>query len=350
MNKLWIRLSIAFGVVVLIAFFLLVATAVTISFNEEPRQPPENVTKTEIVQGLAGFILTVATIGSVVGIAAGVWMSRSLTAPLRQLEEAAHRIGKNEFSQRVEVRGTEELTAVAQAFNQMAADLEHAEELRRNLVADVAHELRTPLTILQGNLRAILDDVYPLNKEEVAMIYDQTRHLGRLVNDLHELAQAEAHQLPLHCEAVDMTQLVRETVVAFAPLAEAEEVELDTDMADNVPLVAIDSARIRQVLVNLLSNAIRHTPRHGRVTVRVDTAVSHLLVTVQDTGDGIAAEHLPHVFDRFYRSDPNRSRETGGTGLGLAIARAIVEAHHGQITVASDGAKQGSTFTLSLPV
>jgi signal transduction histidine kinase len=236
----------------------------------------------------------------------------------------------------------------------MATDLEQAETLRRNLVADVAHELRTPLSVLQGNLRAILDDVYPLDKSEVARLYDQTRLLGRLVKDLHELAQAEAGQLQLNQQPIDLGKLIGDTVATFTPVAEAEDVILSIQIPDDLPPVRADSARIAQVLHNLLANALRHTPAGETISLRAGFETgehSQVWLAVQDTGEGIPSEHLPHVFDRFYRADPARSRSAGGAGLGLAIVRAIVESHGGQVSAASDGKLgRGSTFTVRLPV
>ncbi len=296
-------------------------------------------------------LIYVAIVGGVLGIAAGVLMSRSLTAPLNHLAEAARDIGAHKFSRRVETKGTAEVTAVARAFNEMAAALEEAERLRRNLVADVAHELRTPLTVIQGNLRAILDDVYPLDKAEVAQLYEETRLLSRLVDDLHELSQAEARQLSLNLQPVNVSLLVDDVAASFRTAAESQGVMLHTEVASDLPTVQADPARLSQVLHNLLSNALRHTPEGGTVSLCAERDGAHVRLSIHDTGDGIPAEHLPHVFDRFYRVERDRSRETGGAGLGLAIVRAIVEAHGGHVTVASEGVPGlGSTFTIHLPL
>ncbi len=217
------------------------------------------------------------------------------------------------------------------------------------MLADVAHELRNPLHLLQGNLQAMLDDVYPLNKEEIGRLVDQTRQLARLTDDLHELAQAEAHRLPLHKQTVDVATLVKESAAAFRPLAKSKEVELRVELLGTIPTLHVDAARLRQATDNLLRNALRHTPAGGRILVQVEQQDSAVTMRVEDTGQGIAAEHLAHVFDRFYRTDSARSRDQGGTGLGLAIARAIIEAHDGQIEVASPGLGHGSTFTVRLP-
>lgn len=305
---------------------------------------------TFLMRRIVDFLLIMAAVIGIGGIVFGVMMSRTLTAPLNNLAVAARSIGKRNLNQRVKETGTAEMIAVARAFNEMAADLQQAEQLRRHLLADVAHELRTPLAVLQANLRAILDEVYPLDQTEIARLYEQTRFLSRLVNDLHELAQAEAKQLPLNRQETDLTQLAQMTTEAFRPEAEAKGVTLQLHLATNVPKISVDAARLTQVLQNLLANALRHTPAGQTITVRIEPDTDQVDVTVADTGEGIAPEHLPHIFDRFYRADPARSRDRGGAGLGLAIARAIVEAHEGRITVTSDGLPgHGSTFTVQLP-
>jgi signal transduction histidine kinase len=299
---------------------------------------------------LGRILLAVAALAGLGGITFGSLMSRSLTAPLNNLAKGARAIGTRNFSQRVEERGSDEIIAVARAFNEMASNLEHAEQLRRNLLADVAHELRTPLSVLQGNLRAILDEVYPLDQTEVARLYEQTRFLSRLVNDLHELAQAEAGQLPLNKQETDLAELVKTTVETFRPSTEAKSISLQTELPVSLPSHRIDGERLKQVLQNLLANALRHTPSGGAITVRAASEPGFIRLSVADTGEGISAEHLPYIFDRFYRADPARSRDRGGAGLGLAIARAIAEAHGGQLSAASPGISgQGSVFTIQLP-
>jgi len=299
---------------------------------------------------LSGLLLSIAGVGGVLGVLFGVLMSRSLTAPLNRLAEGARAIGARDLSRRVEVGGSDEIREVAQAFNEMAQDLEQAEQLRRNLIADVAHELRTPLTVMQGNLRAILDDVYALEKGEITRIYDQTRLLGRLVNDLHELAKAEARKLPLNFTQTDLLPLLTGLSDTFAPVAESRGVSLQTDLPDSLPAVQVDQERLLQVLHNLLNNGLRHTPSGGKIIVSAQAEADHIWIEITDTGEGIPPEHLPHIFERFYRTDPARTRDKGGAGLGLAIARAIIEAHGGQISANSRGvAGQGSSFAIQLP-
>ena len=360
MNRLWVRISIVISTVVVAALLLplisgfLASRPLVIAGIRPPLHFPVYPELNADVQYrlLAQFIFflaRVAIIGGILGIGAGIWTSRYLTAPLEELAEGAQEIGAKHLSYRVPLKGTQEIVAVARSFNEMAAALESAETMRQNLLADVAHELRTPLTVLQGSLRAILDDVYAMDKAEVARLYDQTRHLSRLVNDLHELAQAEAHQLPLSLAPLDMAELVEATSATFEPLAEAHGVGLKVELPREPAWVHADAARLTQVLQNLLGNALRHTPAGGTITLRVEIAGGEVVITVQDTGDGIAPEHLGQVFDRFYRTDRARDRDKGGAGLGLAIVRAMVKAHGGHVEAASPGLGQGSTFTVYLP-
>lgn len=294
------------------------------------------------------FILAVGCVA--VGVPAGVLVSRSLALPLHELAQAARAIGQGDLARRVVPRGTQEIVDVGTSFNQMAGQLERAAENRRSLMADVAHELRTPLTVLQGNLRAILDDVYVMDKEEVTRLYDHTRHLTQLVEDLRVVALAEANQLPLFLEPVDAAPLLTEVWAGFEPIAAEKGVALDLRLPGPPLMIRVDSARIRQVLHNLLSNALRHTPSGGDITIAGSNGGDAVTIAVRDSGEGIRPDQLAHVFDRFYRGDPARARDTGGTGLGLAIVKAIVEAHHGQVTAASPGPDQGAEFVISLPV
>jgi two-component system, OmpR family, sensor kinase len=301
---------------------------------------------------MSRFLWYFGIAGGVFGILFGVIMSRSMAAPLGNLAKAARAIAGRDLSYRVTPSGSQEMIEVGEAFNDMAAELEKGEELRRHLMADVAHELRTPLTVIQGNLRAVLDDIYPLDKREIANLYDQTRLLSRLVDDLHELTLAEAGKLDMRFELVDPAALAQNAADIFAPVVESRQVRLVTDTASDVPAISGDSTRLKQVLHNLLTNAMRHTPAGGTITLKAGKYESGVYLSVIDTGEGISADHLPHVFDRFYRADRSRSRGGGaGAGLGLAIVRAIVQAHGGTVEVTSEGIKGlGTTFTVILPI
>jgi signal transduction histidine kinase len=289
-----------------------------------------------------------ALLAALLSLALGVLVSRLLTAPLARLTRAAQAIAGGDLSQRVSVRGKDEIGELGAAFNEMTASLAEAETLRKNLVADVSHELRTPLSIVQGSLQAILEGVYPLEMAQVASIYDETRLLTHLVDDLHDLALADAGQLRLEWLPVNVSELAQTAVGQFGPISEAAGVKLELATDGNVPQVTGDADRLAQVLRNLLSNALRHTPSGGEVTLRVRGSEGQAQIQVADTGSGISPEDLPHVFDRFYRGDKSRSRRGGGVGLGLAIARQLIAAHGGEIGVTSSPG-QGTTFTISLP-
>lgn len=357
MNRLWVRLSLMIGGALFFVFFLQFLSIMTspdfgppegsapAGLNAPGREGgPLEARRAEIAGRLVHFML----LSVVVGLGAGVVIGRVVSAPISELAQAAQRVGQGDLGVRVRPHGSREMEALAQAFNKMAADLQRAETLRNNLMADISHELRTPLTALEGNLRAALDHVYALDEAEIAVLYGQTRHLSRLVNDLRELALAEAQQLPLEKQPTDLAALVEETLQAIEPLAAEKGVRL-TNAVQPLPAIAVDPIRIRQVLFNLLANALRHTPAGGEVRVHGAAADGEVRLSVQDTGEGLEPEQLAAVFDRFYRGDRSRSRETGGTGLGLAIVKAIVEAHGGQVTAHSAGKGQGSTFVIALP-
>lgn len=358
MNRLWVRLSLAFTAVFGIAI-LIVAAVVRLSAQnvqsmvENP--PPEVAAYFEQVRLQTQSALpnqtAVLAIVIVVAVIAGVLMSRSLTAPLAELEKAAQAIGRQELSERVTVRGSREMVAVATAFNDMAAQLEHAEVQRTSLFADVAHELRHPVHILQGNLQALQDGVYPRDDAEIERLIEQTQHLAILVNDLHVLAQADAQQLPLKMSMVDVAQLVKDVVASYEPLAQAQGKSLRVELLGTMNPARLDQARMRQAIQNLVDNALRHTTAGGQVRVTVARQGAALTLTVADDGEGIAADQLATIFDRMVRGDRARRRDdSDSTGLGLAITRAIVETHGGRVTAVSPGPGRGSTFTVTLPV
>lgn len=361
MNRLWVRLSLAISglimVFVLLPFlaFLVVGLVTRDAHPLDDGQRPDRVSSVRRFYDPwrdipENFVLSVLLTGAV-GVLGGIAASRILAAPISTLADTAQSIGRGDLSARVKLKSSSrEIDALANSFNKMASDLQHASELRNNLMADVSHELRTPLTVLEGNLRAALDHVYELDDEQIANLYEQTRHLIRLVNELRELTLAEASQLPLGREATSLAQLVQETVAVFEPLAEEKQIRLSAELAPGLPTITADRSRIRQVLHNLISNALQHTPNGGAVVIKGQVHERQVRLTVQDSGEGIDAQQIPHVFDRFYRTDPSRSRETGGSGLGLAIVKAIVEAHGGAVSASSPGVGQGSSFTFALPI
>ncbi len=300
---------------------------------------------------LRDLLLRGAILAGALGIVLGLLVSHSLSTPLRRLASAARSVAQRDFARKVPVDGTTEVAELAQAFNDMTDALQSAEEQRQQLVADVAHELRTPLTILQGNLRAILDGVYPLNHEEISRLYGETRLLARLVDDLRVLALADAGQLPMKLTACDLKELIRRIASSAQAAVEPEGLSISTDIPDDLPLAMADADRVAQVLHNLLANAIRHTSPGGLVRLSATSGPRAVEVTVADTGEGIAPEHLAHIFDRFWRADPARSRDNdwgGGTGLGLSIAQSLVRAMGGRIWAESEPGR-GAVFRFTLP-
>ncbi|MFE9751268.1 sensor histidine kinase [Saccharothrix saharensis] len=291
-----------------------------------------------------------ATVAAVllVAAAAAVPAGRRLVRPIRALTVAARRIADGDRATRVPVRGDDEVTRLASAFNTMADAIARTDRRHRTLVGDVAHELRTPLANLRGHLEAVQDGVLPLDPALVASLLEEQDLLERLVADLHDLALADAGALRVHPEERQAVDLAEQTVAAHRARAQASGVDLRAEAGHRPVVVHADPARLRQALGNLVSNAIRHTPPGGTVVVAVRGHADAVEFAVTDTGSGIAAEHLPHLFDRFYRADPSRDRAAGGSGLGLAIARHLVEAHGGTLTAASTPGN-GSTFTIRLP-
>jgi two-component system OmpR family sensor kinase len=280
----------------------------------------------------------------------GIWLAHRLTRPLRQLTQATQQMATGSLGQHVNVNARDELGELANSFNQMSAALETAEQQRRQLLADVAHELRTPLSVMRSHIEAMLDGVFEMTPENLAVAHEETLLLGRLVEDLRTLSLAEAGQLPLDRTDVDLVNLVTLSVAAFAPLAEAEGVQLTADLPPDLPLVRADHNRIQQVLGNLLANALRHAATEKpAVQVKITAQSGGVQIHITDNGPGLTAEEQQHVFDRFWRADAARGRDQGGSGLGLAISRALVTAHHGRIWVESRP-QQGATFVFALPL
>jgi signal transduction histidine kinase len=258
--------------------------------------------------------------------------------------DAAQRIEAGDYSAQVPERGTPDLRSVARAFNSMSARLKASDEQRRSFLADVTHELRTPLSVIRGQAEAIADGLYDGDAAHLAPILDATETLDRLVEDLRTMVLTDAGSLVLHREPTDVGALAADAVEAFKTQAETAGVKLGTDLEDNLPSVEVDPARIRGVLGNLLSNAIRHTPSGGSVKVAVVGTVDAVTVIVADTGEGIPPALLPHVFERFVKG-----ASSTGSGLGLAIAHDIVTAHGGRLEIESEPGS-GTRVRLSLPI
>jgi len=292
---------------------------------------------------LAGAAV-VAGLGALFLIAA---LSRRLLGPIESLTDAARKMEEGQRAVRVPVASRDELGELARSFNSMADAIARQEALRRNLVSDVAHELRTPLTNIRGQLEALQDGLSAPDRRTIDSLHEDARLLERLVDDLQDLALAEAGQLALHPETLSMREAALRSAAALEPRAKAAGIEISVDVpADSVVLA--DRDRVGQVLSNLIANAITHTPAGGRIAISAHRRNGVVQTAVADTGTGIPAEHLQHVFDRFYRTDPSRARSSGGTGLGLAIVRQLIRAQNGEVAATSEPGR-GTVISFTLP-
>ncbi|MDU4960247.1 MAG: HAMP domain-containing sensor histidine kinase [Sporomusaceae bacterium] len=287
-----------------------------------------------------------------IGLVASYTLARDITVPLRRLNLAVQAVASGRYDFQVPVAADDEVGQLAGAFNHMARSLAEHQVLRKKLFVDIAHEMKTPLAIIQGNLEGILDGVVEPNREQLQSLLEETVHLNRIISDLRDLSLAEAGQLPLEKELVDINSLIARSVQLLQPLAEAKQLELRLQ-TEPLPQLQLDAGRMTQVLYNLLTNAIRYTPPQGNVTLTSSLVPRQgqqwVRIQVQDSGIGINATDLPHVFDHFYRADASRDRKSGGAGLGLAIVKQLVERHQGCVAVSSKPG-QGSLFEVFLPV
>ncbi|WP_315097752.1 HAMP domain-containing sensor histidine kinase [uncultured Cellulomonas sp.] len=298
-----------------------------------------------VTLGLALGAAAVASVG------VSLLLTRRVGRSLSAVSTAAGRVGAGGYEHRVPAPGLgPEFDEVARSFNAMAERLEESDRLRARLLADVAHEVRTPVATLTAYLEAVEDGVQPLDAATIGVLREQGDRLTRLAQDLAAVTLAEAGDLILHLEPVAVAELLQAAAAAARENAAATGVTLQVEVEPGLPAVSVDRTRVAQILDNLVTNAVRHTPAGGTVTLAAgpssDGAVA---LRVADTGEGIAAEHLPHVFERFYRADTARDRARGGSGIGLAITKALVEGHRGTVDVASPGVGKGATLTVTLP-
>ncbi len=269
---------------------------------------------------------------------------RRFASPLGAVMDAADRVADGDYAVRVQESGAPPMRALARSFNTMTERLQNADRLRRNVMADVAHELRTPLSVLQGRLEGLIDGIYPRDDRQLVELLEETRVLSRLIEDLRTLALSDAGALPLRKEPTDLVDLVRDVVASMTPEADRNSVTLTVTSSLQTPMVDLDSVRIREVLTNLLSNAVRHSAAGKSVAISVRETNRVAAVAVRDTGDGMSPGEVARVFDRFYKGAGSR-----GSGLGLAIAKSIVTAHGGEIAVSSEPGK-GTTLEFTLPL
>jgi len=307
------------------------------------------VTTQSLSEAINRFLIWGGLAAIAIAVALTFLLSRRISAPIQELTLAAKRLGKGDFSHRVVSKDKGEIGLLTETFNFMACDLEKAEQLRRNMIADSAHELRTPVTNILGYLEAIRDGMLKPDRTTIQSLYEEASQLSKLIDELQELTLAEAGELVLVRQPQDITRLINQTVEAAKAQATVQRISITTDLAENLPLCNIDSQQISQVLHNLLNNAIAHANKGGVITIASRKCGDEVEVSVADTGEGIPAEDLPNIFERFYRVDKSRARATGGSGLGLTIAKRLVEAHGGKIEVQSEVGK-GSRFSFTVPI
>ena len=297
-----------------------------------------------------GYILPFALLGVILLIGAVAWGTRSIrriSRPLDELVEASNKVAEGDYSVRVDEKGPPEVYSLMRGFNSMAEHLQASDQQRRSMLADVSHELRTPITVIQGNVEGILDGLYPADEPHLKSILEETQVLSRLVDDLRTLALAESGALRLKRESINLAELIRDAVSGFEAHAKEKDITFQLALNDGED-AQVDPQRIREVLLNLLSNALRYTPRGGEISVDLTEADSgtrrDVTISIRDNGPGIEPADLPHVFERFYKSS-----DSGGMGLGLSIAKYLVEAHDGKIWAESEVGK-GTKILFTVPV
>lgn len=296
-------------------------------------------------------VLLVATsLAMLTAILVSSFVTRRIIRPIQAMQKASGRIASGHYDERVPVNGDDELSELARSFNQMAHTLAQTEERRRQLIGDVAHELRTPLSSLKSVTEGLLDGVLPAEPHTFLDMQRELGRLQRLVQDLEELSKAESGQVPLELDVINPVEFVQRAIERLNTQFEDKNIQLIRELPSDLPSITVDPARMTQVMLNLLGNALQYTPEGGRVTIRAWSEEKHVHITVHDTGIGIAPAHLSHLFERFYRVDKSRSRIGGGSGIGLTISKHLVEAQKGSLAAASPGPGLGSTFTLTLPI
>ena len=310
-----------------------------------------NITAIEdqFISSVNRSLLIAIAVAGLVGLLLTLLLSQSILRQVDALTSASRAMEKGDLNQRVEVKSKDELGQLGKAFNSMAEGLNRIEQLRRNMVTDVAHELRTPLSNIRGYLEALRDGVVEPSPEAIASIHEEAMLLNRLVDDLQELALAEAGQLDLVRQPVDLREVVQKAVQSLNNQTGEKNVTIEVLLPDDLPLVEADAERMGQVLRNLINNAVINTPTSGEICIEARACDSQVELSIKDNGVGISQEHLPFVFERFYRADRSRARSTGGAGLGLAIVKQLVEAQGGQVEINSQ-IDVGTTVTFTSPI
>lgn len=318
-------------------------------------QPMEMELFTNYTASVTEALSLAALAALIAAVLASFLISRQVVNPVQRMMKLSHRIAEGEYEERLKIsRGVgsnqvDELDQLALSFNQMADKLEKTEVMRRQLIGDITHELRTPLAAIKGYMEGLMDGVIPAEPDTYQQVHTEVDRLQRLVNDLQELSRVEAGAFQLKPELVSLSGLVDTVKGNLGHQFEDKDIQLDTQIEPNLPKIMVDKDRILQVLTNLVGNALQYTPGGGKVSIHASRDRSEILVSVSDTGIGISPDHLPFIFNRFYRTDKSRTRASGGSGVGLTIAQALVKAHHGRIWAESSGEGKGSTFSFTLP-
>ncbi|HZM22224.1 MAG TPA: ATP-binding protein [Anaerolineales bacterium] len=316
---------------------------VRVPFQGNPRE-------LEFIQRTNRLLLYGALIGAVIALLLGIFLSRTLTRPIRELTQATHAVSEGNLSQQVPVRSNDELGELAKAFNKMSAELSRSVSARKQMTADIAHELRTPLSLILGHAEAVHDGVLPPTLENFEIIRDEATRLEHLVNDLRTLSLADAGELTITLQTIEPGRLLKEVVSLYQYQTQRKNISLDLEIASPLSTVEVDPGRMTQVLTNILDNALRHTPEGGRILLSARETNHQIEITIQDSGPGLKAEDLDRIFERFYRTDSARQRDySGGSGLGLAIAKSIVQAQGGQLSAKSETGN-GLKVIIKLPM
>jgi len=307
-----------------------------------------NPREVEFIERINLTLFYGALIGAVIALLLGIFLSRTLTRPIRELTQATHAISAGDLSQQVPVHSDDELGELAQAFNKMSTALSRSINTRKQMTADIAHELRTPLSLILGHAEAVHDGVLQPTRENFEIIREEATRLEHLVNDLRILSLADAGELTINLQPIEPQRLLQEVASLYQYQTQRKNIAFELDIASPLSTIEVDPGRMTQVLANILDNALRHTPEGGRIILAAKQIQDQIEISIQDSGPGITAQDANRVFDRFYRTDPSRQREDGGSGLGLAIAKSIVQAHGGQIRAESE-AGNGLKIIITLP-
>ncbi len=314
-------------------------------------EPTSTISQPERFQTVVDQSLLISAFAALAAaVVVSLFVSRRIVEPLQELSFTSRRLARGYYHERTSIRSDDELADLSQSINQLAEALEQTEQRRLALLADVAHELRTPLSTIEGYMEGLIDGVIAPEERIFAMIQHEAVRLKWLIEELALLSRAEAGQLRVTPRPMQITTIIGQVAAQFEPQFNAKEVQLAINIPPDLPTIVADPDRLEQIMINLLSNALRYTPMHGYVTIFAEVHDFFVQIGIRDTGIGISAEHLPHIFERFYRVDKSRARQSGGTGIGLTITRHLIYAQGGEIWVESAGLGRGSTFYITLPV